>query len=243
MSESLEVRDLRVERGGRRVLHGVSLTVEPGAVTALLGANGAGKSSLVMAIGGSLPASEGSIRVGSTELRGLSPHRVRRLGVAVVSEGHPVLTGLSVEDNLRAAALMLPRQVAERELESVLEVFPELKPRLSVDARNLSGGQKQMLNLAQALMIRSRFLLIDELSFGLAPSIVARLGEIVRSISANGVGVLLIEQFTNLALSLASRAYVMERGHIVFDGTSADLAVKPEILHGAYLASGAHAYA
>lgn len=239
MTERLEVRDLKLERGGRRVLHGVSLSVETGTVSALLGANGAGKSSLVLSIGGSLPASAGSIRLGEKELRGLGPHQVRRLGVAVVNEGHPVLTGLSVQDNLRAAALMLPKHDAERELEAVLEVFPELKPRLAVDARNLSGGQKQMLNLAQALMVRSRFLLVDELSFGLAPAIVGRLGEIVRSISANGVGVLLIEQFTSLALSLASRAYVMERGNIVFDGTSAELAAKPEILHGAYLASGA----
>jgi branched-chain amino acid transport system ATP-binding protein len=239
MSGMLQVADLRVERGGREVLHGVSLAIEPGVISALLGANGAGKSSLVTCIGGGIAASGGSIAVDGVELRGLRSHQVRRRGVAVVSEGHPVLSGLSVADNLRAAGLMLPKADLERRIEEALELFPELRPRLDVDARNLSGGQKQMVNIAQALMIQPRYLLIDELSFGLAPAIVVRLGEVVRRVAATGVGVLLIEQFTTLALQLASRAFVMERGNIVFDGGSAELEAQPEILHGAYLASGA----
>lgn len=239
MTSMLRVTDLRVERGGREVLHGVSLSLEPGVISALLGANGAGKSSLVACIGGSLPASGGTITVDGVELRGLRPHQVRKRGVAVVSEGHPVLTGLSVHDNLRAAGLMLPKAEGERRIAEALELFPELRPRLEVDARNLSGGQKQMVNIAQALMIQPRYLLIDELSFGLAPAIVVRLGEVIRRVAAGGVGVLLIEQFTTLALQLASRAFVMERGNIVFEGGSAELEAQPEILHGAYLASGA----
>jgi len=238
MAGKLEVADLRVERGGREVLHGVSLTVEPGVISALLGANGAGKSTLVSCIGGSVPAVAGGITVDGTELRGLRPHQVRRRGVAIVPEGHPVLSGLTVLDNLRAAGLMLPKAEAEQRIEQALELFPELRPRLDVDARNLSGGQKQMVNIAQALMIQPRYLLIDELSFGLAPAIVVRLGDVLRRVTAAGVGVLLIEQFTTLALQLASRAFVMERGSVVFDGSSAELEAHPEILHGAYLASG-----
>lgn len=240
MVGALDVRDLKVERGGREVLHGVSLSVEPGTITALLGANGAGKSSLVMTIAGVLPAKSGAVKIDGRDLLGLAPHIVRKTGVAVVAEGHPVLANLSVLDNLRAAALMLPRTEADREVESALEVFPELKERLTVGAQDLSGGQKQMVNIAQALIARPRMLLIDELSFGLAPAIVVRLAEIIRAIAGRGVGVLLIEQFTTLALSLATRAFVMERGNLVFSGTSAELEAKPEILHGAYLASGAH---
>lgn len=238
---ALTVRELRIERGGRAVLHGVSLDVEPGTVTALLGANGAGKSSLVMSIAGALPVLSGSVALAGTELVGQAPHAVRRLGVAVVPEGHPVLAGLTVHDNLRAAALMLPRAEADAEIAAALELFPELRARLGVEAQNLSGGQKQMVNVAQALIARPRVLLVDELSFGLAPAVVSRLGETVRAIAARGVGVLLIEQFTTLALSLATRAYVMERGNVIFDGSSAELGARPEILHGAYLATGAAA--
>lgn len=239
MAGLLEVADLRVERGGREVLHGVSLTIEPGVVSALLGANGAGKSSLVTCIGGNIPASAGTISVDGTDLRGLRPHQVRKKGVAVISEGHPVLVGLSVIDNLRAAGVMLPKADVERQIEEALELFPELKPRLTVDARNLSGGQKQMVNIAQALLVKPRYLLIDELSFGLAPTIVVRLGDVIRRVAASGVGVLLIEQFTTLALQLASCAIVMERGSVVFADTATELKAHPEILHGAYLASGA----
>ena len=239
MEDRLEVNDLFVDRAGREVLHGVSLELDPGTITALLGANGAGKSSLVMAIGGSLPAKSGVVRLGGKTLRGLRPHIIRRAGVAIVSEGHPVLSGLTVRDNLRAAGMMLSPSESESEIAAALEIFPELEARLEVTAENLSGGQKQMVNIAQALISRPRHLLIDELSFGLAPAVVARLGDVIKQIAGRGVGVLLIEQFTSLALSVASRALVMERGRLVFEGASGELEAQPEILHGAYLASGA----
>jgi branched-chain amino acid transport system ATP-binding protein len=234
----LSVRDLAVMRGGRPVLRGVSLDVAPGEITALLGANGAGKSTTVLAMAGILPAIAGSVSCGGVELLGQPPDAVRRHGVALVLEGHPVLTGLTVRDNLAAAALMLGRREAEHEIEAALDIFPELRDRLAVAAQNLSGGQKQMVVIAQGMISRPRYLLIDELSFGLAPAIVARLGAIVAAIAARGVGILLIEQFTTLALGLAQRAYVMERGNIVFAGNSEELRAHPEILHGAYLASG-----
>jgi branched-chain amino acid transport system ATP-binding protein len=239
MAESkLSVTDLVVERGGREVLHGISLEVHPGQLTALLGANGAGKSSSVMTMAGVLPAKSGSVALDGVEMLGKPPEVVRRSGIAMVAEGHPVLTGISVIDNLRAAGMMHSRRDADREVEAAVELFPELRERLRVAAENLSGGQKQMVVVAQALIARPRYLLIDELSFGLAPAIVVRLGETLKTIAARGVGILLIEQFTTLALSLATQAYVMERGEIAFAGEAEELRRHPEILHGAYLAAG-----
>jgi branched-chain amino acid transport system ATP-binding protein len=234
---AFHVRDLVVERGGREVLHRISLNVQPGEITALLGANGAGKSTLVMTSCGMLAAKSGSVSVDGAELLGQSPDAVRRSGIAIVPEGHPVLNNISVLDNLRAAALMHSRAEADREVDAALDVFPELKERLQVAGQNLSGGQKQMVVVAQALICRPRYLLIDELSFGLAPAIVQRIGRTIAMIAERGVGVLLIEQFTTLALKLASRAYVMERGEIAFAGTAEELRQRPEILHGAYLAT------
>jgi len=234
----LRVKDLVVERGGREVIHGISLDVLPGEITALLGANGAGKSSLVMTACGMLPAKSGSVSADGREMLGMSPDLVRRNGIAIVPEGHPVLSNISVLDNLRASALMHARSEADREVAAALDVFPELKERLQVNGQNLSGGQKQMVVLAQALICRPRYLLIDELSFGLAPAIVQRIGNTIAMIAERGVGILLIEQFTTLALRLAKRAYVMERGDITFAGAAAELQLHPEILHGAYLASG-----
>jgi branched-chain amino acid transport system ATP-binding protein len=237
-ASSLHVKDLVVLRGGREVLHGISLSLLPGEITALLGANGAGKSSLVMTMSGALPAKSGSVTLDGAEVLGHTPDAVRRMGIAIVLEGHPVLSNISVIDNLRASALMHSRREADQEVEAALEVFPELKPRLQLAAQNLSGGQKQMVVVAQALICRPKYLLIDELSFGLAPAIVQRLGETIAGIAARGVGILLIEQFTTLALNLANRVYVMERGDIAFSGNAEELRAHPEILHGAYLASG-----
>lgn len=234
----LAVRNLFVARGGRPVLRDVSISVPQGEITALLGANGAGKSTLVLTMAGVLPALRGEVSCDGVQLLGRSPDEVRRQGVALVLEGHPVLTGLSVRDNLAAAALMHSRRDAEREIEAALQIFPELRERLSTAAQNLSGGQKQMVVIAQAMISRPRYLLIDELSFGLAPAIVTRLSHTIQTIARRGIGILLIEQFTTLALGLANRAYVMERGAMAFAGSSEKLQQHPEILHGAYLASG-----
>ena len=241
-ASSLEVRDLVVHRGGRPVLHGISLSLQPGEVTALMGANGAGKSSLVMTIAGVLPAASGRIEVDGRNLMGRTPDAVRRHGITVVPEGHSVLPNLSVLENLRAAGSALRRQELEQEVERALDVVPELKPRLKLGAHDLSGGQKQMVAIGQALIGQPRYLLIDELSFGLAPAIVVRLGETIKAVAERGVGILLIEQFTTLALALASRAYVMERGRMAFSGSSDELRRHPEVLHGAYLAAGTGAH-
>ena len=234
MADILEIKGLRANRGGREVLHGVSLQVQAGQIVAPLGANGAGKSSLVMAAAGVLDEVTGEVALGGKRLDRLPALARRRAGLAVVAEGHHVLPGLTVRDKIAAAALTLPRGEAAARVDEALALFPELKERLGVEAQMLSGGQKQMVNIAQALVIRTRVLLVDELSLGLAPAIVLRLGEMLKRIAAEGVGVLLIEQFTTLALSLASVAHVMVRGNLIFSGTAQVLKDRPEILHGAF---------
>jgi branched-chain amino acid transport system ATP-binding protein len=236
-STDLLIQDLAVQRGGRPILHNVSIRLDAGLVTALLGANGTGKSTLVMTVAGVLPAAGGRIELGGENLLGMAPDAVRRRGITIVPEGHSVLPNLSLLDNLRAAGSTLSRGALEQEIARILEIFPELKPHLKSAAHNLSGGQKQMIAIAQALIGQPRFLLIDELSFGLAPAIVGRLAETIQAVARQGVGVLLIEQFTTLALALAGHAYVMERGRIMFSGTPEELQSQPEVLHGAYFAA------
>lgn len=235
MGDAIAVRDLVVNRGGKPVLHGVSIDVAAGEITALVGANGAGKSTLVTAMAGAIPPERGTISLGAERLHGLSADRMRRRGIAVVPEGHRVLATLSVHDNLRAAGSMMGRLALKDAIDQALLLFPELKARLDVSAGALSGGQKQMVSMSQALICRPTFLLIDELSLGLAPLVVKRLAGALQEIAGRGVGILLIEQFTTLALGLAQAAYVMERGRIVFAGTATALRERPDILHSAYL--------
>jgi len=232
----LRVKALNVARGGKPVLHNVDLTIAPGKITALLGANGAGKSSLVLAIAGALPVSGGQILLEDASLVGLRPETVRARGVAAVPEGHQVLSDLTVEDNLKVAGSHLKRAEAAVAIEVALVAFPELRERLQARSGNLSGGQQQMVALAQAIIAKPRYLLADELSFGLAPVIVARLVPVLQKLAGQGVGVLLIEQFTHIALKISDAAYVMERGRICFSGQPEELVRNPVILHSAYLA-------
>lgn len=238
--EELIVEGLRISRGNRIVVDDADLVVTPGRVTALLGANGAGKSSLVLGIAGALRPLAGSVRLGAQELVGTAPHKIRAKGVAAVPEGHRVLTDLSVIDNLRAAGAMLGSGDLDGAVSDALDIFGELRERLDQPAGTLSGGQQQMVALAQALVSRPRFLIADELSLGLAPVIVARLVDALRVIVANGTGVLLIEQFTTIALELAEQVYLMERGAITWSGPSSTLQDQPELLHQAYLAGDFH---
>lgn len=233
----LSVNNLVVQRGGKSVLHGVSMQVAPGQITALVGANGAGKSSLVMALAGALPLVSGGIELDGAALSGRRPEAVRAAGVAVVPEGHRVLGDLSVRDNLRAAATAWPARQVQAEVDRVLAVMPELSEKMDVLGRSLSGGQKQMVCVAQALIARPRYLVLDELSLGLAPTVVKRLVALVQQVAAQGVGVLLIEQFTSVALAVSQNAYVLERGRVAFGGTAQTLREQPDILHSSYLAA------
>ena len=235
---TLRVEELRVPRGGRDVVRGVSLEIPQGEVTALLGANGAGKSTLVLAVAGILRTSAGRVRLDDLDLTGRRPERVRAAGVAVVPEGRRLLPGLTVEDNMRVATYMLGRAEAKRGIEYALELFPELQKRWGATARTLSGGEQQMVVLAQALVSEPKIVLVDELSLGLAPVIVKRLVPTLEAVAASGVGVLLIEQFAHVALGLAQNAYVIEGGRIHYSGPAQKLKDEPELLHSAYLLAG-----
>lgn len=210
----LELSDLTVTARGRTMVSGVSLTVAPGRVTALLGANGAGKSELVLAVAGLLPVTGGRVVCNGQALTGLSPDRIRAAGVAAVPEGHQVLTQLTVEENLRAAAALLPAAEVAAVMQEVWALFPELAERRRQAAGTMSGGQQQMLAIGHALMCRPRYLLIDEMSLGLAPLIVKRLSRVVADLAARGIGILLVEQFVEVALQLASHVVVMRKGSV-----------------------------
>jgi branched-chain amino acid transport system ATP-binding protein len=235
----LELRDITIERGGRPVVKDVSIAVPAGEVTALLGPNGAGKSSLVLAVGGVLKPRPGSVSLDGVELAGRRPEKIRAAGVAIVPEGRRLLPDLSVDDNIKVATYQLSKQAAAEGRARALELFPRLSERLNVPARLLSGGEQQMVVLAQALVSQPKYILIDELSLGLAPVIVNQLLPVIRAIVASGVGVLLIEQFATVALALATGAHVMEGGVLRYSGTAAELKSSPELLHSAYLLRGA----
>ena len=235
VAPTLAFDGLSVARGGRAVLHDVSISVPPGEVTALLGPNGAGKSTLVLAVAGVLRPTAGRVLLGDEDLTRRRPERIRSAGVAVVPEGRRLLHDLTIADNLRVATYSLSQEEAESGTEYALELFPELKRRWDTAARSLSGGEQQMVVLAQALASRPSVLLVDELSLGLAPLIVKRLVPTLESVAATGVGVLLIEQFAHVALGLANTAYVIEGGRIRYHGTAAELKSRPEVLQPAYL--------
>jgi branched-chain amino acid transport system ATP-binding protein len=238
VTETLSIVDVSVSYDGRPAVENVSLEIRPGKITALLGPNGAGKSSLVGAIAGVVPTS-GEMRLGERRLPLGRPEAIRRAGIAVVPEGHRILTQLSVADNLAVATVSLARVRRAEAIAQALAIFPELTPLLERDGRALSGGEQQMLAIAQALVISPRCLIIDELSLGLAPVIVRRLATALVDVAATGTGILVIEQFTELALELASQAYVMSRGRIAHSGDVASLRAAPDLLAAHYLASAA----
>jgi branched-chain amino acid transport system ATP-binding protein len=235
---ALTLDKFTVARNGRPVVRDVDLTIPQGEVTALLGPNGAGKSSLVLGVAGLLRPESGKVTAGDIDLTGRRPERIRRAGVAVVPEGRRLLSELTVDDNLAVACYSLSREDARAGRVWALELFPELNQRLDTAARSLSGGEQQMLVLAQALVSKPKFVLIDELSLGLAPVIIKRLIPTIRTVAESGVGVLLIEQFATVALGLANQVHVMDRGSIEFSGSAKELKENPDLLHSSYLLGG-----
>jgi branched-chain amino acid transport system ATP-binding protein len=233
--QNLRLDALSVPRAGRTVLRDVSIEVPPGEITALLGPNGAGKSTLVLAVGGVIRPSGGRVLCGDEELTRRRPESIRSAGVAVVPEGRRLLPNLTVEDNLRIATYALTKEQARSGIEHAVELFPHLQARWKAAARSLSGGEQQMVVLAQALVSKPRFILVDELSLGLAPVVVKRLVPVLQAVAAEGVGILLIEQFVHVALGVAKNAYVLEGGRIRYAGTAEELRGHPDILHSAYL--------
>jgi branched-chain amino acid transport system ATP-binding protein len=233
---ALLVKGLSVtdKTGTRTLVSGIDLGIDPGYVTAVIGANGAGKSELVLGLAGMLPISAGKLRLDGRDIKGLGPEAIRRAGIAAVPEGHRVLTQLSVDDNLRVAGTLLDPKAGAAQLTKVYGIFPELAERKGQIAGTLSGGQQQMLALGHALMAAPKYLLIDEMSLGLAPLIVKRLIGVVTALKAEGVGILLIEQFTDLAFSIAETAIVLRNGKTRYYGPASRLAKDKALLHTSY---------
>lgn len=231
----LQTSGLSAGYGKIRVLHGVDLTVGAGEIVALLGPNGAGKTTLLRALSGLLPWS-GNVCFAGRDLAGASPRDVVKAGLAHVIEGHRVFTQLTVLDNLLLAGYDQPRRERAARIEEVLELFPEVAAKRHERAASLSGGQQQILAVAQGLIQQPKLLMLDEPSAGLSPVLVDRVLVVVRRLREAGTAVLLVEQLIEKALSLATRVYALARGSIVLEaGTGeADL---PQRLEHAYLAT------
>jgi len=232
----IECRNIDVSYGQLQVLFGVHFSVARGEIVALLGTNGAGKSTLLRALVG-LTASKGSRRVGDVDLTKRSVEQVCTDGVALMPGGRSIFPTLTVTENLKLATWTF-RHDHERihaDTEAVLNLFPVLRTRLDQMAGNLSGGEQQQLALAQTLLLRPGVLLIDELSLGLAPSIVAQLIEVVRAVWRNGATIVIVEQSVNVALSLAERAVFLEKGTVRFEGPTRELLDRPDILRSVFI--------
>jgi branched-chain amino acid transport system ATP-binding protein len=220
----LELEDVEVRYGSVRATHGISLAVDEGETVALVGSNGAGKSSTLKAIMGMAPIARGSVRVNGVTLNGLRPSRVVRHGVGYSPEGRRVFPMLSVLDNLRTGAFTLPRPRVAARLDQMYGYFPRLEERAGQLAGSLSGGEQQMLAIARALMSCPRLFLLDEPSLGLAPVIVQRIGELLTEIQkSEGLAVILAEQNALWAMGLAQRTAVIDLGRIQLEGPSETL--------------------
>jgi ABC-type branched-subunit amino acid transport system ATPase component len=236
----LIVKDLRAGYGLSEVLVGTSLSVKSGTVVALIGANGAGKTTTMRAISGLITPTHGEVLLDGRPVQGLDAARVARLGLAHSPEGRKVFAPLSAEDNLLLGAFpWLPRffgfrKKAAADLERIYDLFPRLAERRHQLAGTLSGGEQQMLAIGRALMARPKVMLLDEPSMGLAPVIVQEVFRTIKRLKAEGMTMLLVEQFARAALEVADHAYVMEQGRIVVEGTPAELGRDERVL-AAYL--------
>jgi branched-chain amino acid transport system ATP-binding protein len=231
MSEPvLAVKDLRVNYGAIQALRGVSLEVPERQVVALIGANGAGKTTTLRAASRMLRAASGSIRFLGEEITRLRSHEIVARGMAHAPEGRGIFLNLTVRENLELGAF-LRRDAAgiSQDLEKMFGLFPILKERIDQVSGTLSGGEQQMLAVARALMSRPKLLLLDEPSLGLAPQVVERIFQVLREVSQAGVALLLVEQNAHKALQIAHRAYVLETGEVVMQGTGRELLASPEV--------------
>ncbi|TCZ52603.1 ABC transporter ATP-binding protein [Roseicella aquatilis] len=213
----LNVAGLEAGYGKIAVLHGVSLRVMPGEVVALLGPNGAGKTTLLRAVSGLLPVAAGEVRFAGRDFKGVGPREAARAGLVHVIEGHRVFTQISVADNLLLAGYDLPRAERARRIEEALESFPEIAAKRGDRGGALSGGQQQMLVVAQGLVRRPRLMMLDEPSAGLSPVLVDRVLGVVGALRAKGTSVLLVEQLIEKALAVSDRVYAMVQGRIALE--------------------------
>jgi branched-chain amino acid transport system ATP-binding protein len=230
----LSVARLESGYGKIRVLHGIDLHVSAGEVVALLGPNGAGKTTLLRALSGLLPVNSGDVRFGGRDIANATPRQTAREGLVHVIEGHRVFTQLSVTDNLLLAAYDLPRGERAARVEQALSLFPEIAEKRHERGGALSGGQQQMLTVAQGLVRRPRLLMLDEPSAGLSPVLVDRVLDVIARLRGDGTAVLLVEQLLEKALAVADRVYALVQGHIVLEAATGE-ADLPHRLERAYL--------
>ena len=231
----LDVKDLHVSYGAIKAVQGVSFELNEGEIVALIGSNGAGKSTILRTISGLEKAKSGSIQFMGTELTKMKPHKIAALGIAHVPEGRRIFSRLTVRENLNMGAnLVTDPTVIKQNLDKVFEIFPRLKEREKQAAGTLSGGEQQMLALGRALMMNGKLMMMDEPSMGLAPMVVDEIFEVIRKINAAGTSILLIEQNAFLALKTADRAYVLENGKFTMSG-NADVLLKDPKVKEAYL--------
>ncbi len=231
----LEVENLYAAYGSVPVLKGVSLSVDEGEIVALIGANGAGKSTTLMAISGFVRVVDGGIKFRGKRIDRLRPHTIVGMGVCQVPEGRHIFPGLTVAENLRMGAFSrTDRQGIADDMHSMGTLFPVLRQRWQQLAGTLSGGEQQMLAIGRALMAGPKLLLLDEPSLGLAPLLVEKIFEVIREINRRGTAVLLVEQNAHAALEVAARAYVLETGSVVLEGPAQTL-LQNEMVKKAYL--------
>jgi branched-chain amino acid transport system ATP-binding protein len=230
----LGVEDLVVSYGHVQAVRGLSLHVATGEIVALIGPNGAGKSSTLGAIAGLVQPSGGKVWLDGRDMAGRPPHDVVAAGVVLVPEGRAILQRMTVEENLILGAESRRHPSARAAIEAELERFPALRRRLRLPAGALSGGEQQMLAIARGLLARPRVLLLDEPSMGLSPILVTQIFAAIKAIHAGGATILLVEQNARMALEIAQRAYVLERGRVALEGDAAALAQDPRV-QAAYL--------
>ena len=225
----LSIGGLRSRYGRIEVLHGVDLSVHSGEIVTVVGANGAGKTTLLKCLAGVQPISAGAITFRGETLTAVPAFRRLSRGLSLSPEGRQIFTNLTVEENLRLGAYLFGDARVDRDMEDAYVMFPALRQKRNLSAGGLSGGQQQMLAIARALMGRPHCLMLDEPSMGLAPLLVAQVFDVVKSLKALNVTVLLVEQNAFGALAVADRGYVMETGRIVLEGAAGDLVADPRI--------------
>ncbi len=230
----LKVENINVSYGAIHAIHDASLTVNDGEIVSLIGANGAGKTTILHTITGLTPASSGNILYNGVDLRHVAPHKIVSMGLAHVPEGRHVFTRMTVAENLAMGAYYRNDKKINDDLAVVYESFPRLKERAKQLAGTLSGGEQQMLAMGRAMMSKPKLVVMDEPSMGLSPLLVKEVFNIIKKMHESGITILLVEQNAKMALSIADRAYVLETGHIVMEGNAKDLA-NDERVKKAYL--------
>jgi branched-chain amino acid transport system ATP-binding protein len=228
MTHALELVDVHTYYGNIHALKGVSLTVDPGEIVTLIGSNGAGKSTTLRTISGTIRAREGKVMFNGAEIQAQRPHKIVELGIAQAPEGRHVFARMTVYENLLMGAFSRT-DAFDADLERVFELFPRLKERRGQKAGTLSGGEQQMLAIGRALMAKPNLLLLDEPSMGLSPILTEQIFQIIRDINAQGTTVLLVEQNAQMAFNVANRGYVLQTGQIILADTAANLAADPQV--------------